>query len=350
MLTMPTKLPALLSVVVVARNLGAALETELRALSSRLTSISTDYELIVVDNASSDDSVAILRMLAGPQGLANLQVYCLAKQVDFDSAAWAGAENALGDFVAVFDPMNEDAEILPAMMELATLGADVVFAENLDKSGRSLAHRAASSAFHSVYRRLTAVHLGHDAPRFRILSRRILNYVMRHPVPALSYRHLPATAGFQKANLSYRAHPRGFSRPSLLDGVDRAMRTLVSSTRAPMRLVTALSLFGAVANVAYSGYVIAIAIFRSDVAPGWVTLSLQQSGMFFLLSLVLLVLGEYVLHMAALSGEGPPYHVAQEFAGAVQTRHARLNVEDTDSVDLDSRRRATVVDAAAAAA
>ena len=107
------------------------------------------------------------------------------------------------------------------------------------------------------------------------------------------------------------------------------MRLLVSTTRAPMRLVTTLSLFGAVSNLVYSLYVIVVALFKDDVAPGWTSLSLQQSGMFFLLSLVLLVLGEYILHMARLTTEGPLYHVAQEFTSADLARAERLNVEDT---------------------
>ena len=95
-----------------------------------------------------------------------------------------------------------------------------------------------------------------------------------------------------------------------------------------MRVVTSLSLFGAVANVIYSVYVIAIGLVRANVAPGWVSLSLQQSGMFFLISLVLLVLGEYILNMASLSNEGPLYHVGQEFTSARMTRREKLNIED----------------------
>ena len=50
-------------------------------------------------------------------------------------------------------------------------------------------------------------------------------------------------------------------------------------------------------------------------------------GMFFLISLVLLVLGEYILNMASLSNEGPLYHVAQEFTSARMTRLEKLNIE-----------------------
>ena len=146
----------------------------------------------------------------------------------------------------------------------------------------------------------------------------------------MTYRHLPATGGFARVNLTYSATPRA-SRPKRLgESIDRGARLLVSTTRAPMRLVTSLSMFGAVANLVYSVYVVAIGFLKVDVAPGWVSLSLQQSGMFFLISLVLMVLGEYILNMASLSNEGPLYHVGQEFTSARMTRHEKLNIEDAE--------------------
>ncbi|MNG33512.1 hypothetical protein D3C84_1197830 [compost metagenome] len=53
--------------------------------------------------------------------------------------------------------------------------------------------------------------------------------------------------------------------------------------------------------------------------------------MFFLISLVLLVLGEYILNMASLSNEGPLYHVGQEFTSARMTRREKLNIEQVAS-------------------
>ncbi|MCK9988722.1 MAG: hypothetical protein AzoDbin1_05194, partial [Azoarcus sp.] len=146
------------------------------------------------------------------------------------------------------------------------------------------------------------------------------------------YRHLPATGGFSRVNLQYSAQPRASVAKRLGESIGRGTRLLVSTTRAPMRLVTALSLFGAVANVLYSIYVLAVALLSHDVAPGWASLSLQQSGMFFLISLVLMVLGEYILHMASLSSEGPPYHVAQEFTSARLTRREKLNIEEVSAL------------------
>ena len=95
-----------------------------------------------------------------------------------------------------------------------------------------------------------------------------------------------------------------------------------------MRVVTLLSTLAAGLNVLYTGYVISVYVLKDDVAPGWTTISLQQSGMFLLLSLMVLVLGEYILQMASLSNEGPRWHVAREFTSVEVSRRRALNVTD----------------------
>lgn len=323
--------PCFLSVVFVVRNQSEQIEKILSDAASIIASTVSDYELIVVDNASDDDSILQLKRLTAESGMANLQVYALTKEVDADTASWVGLENALGDFVAVIDPLIDDINFVPQMLDQAVAGADVVFANNSQKPAQSLAYRGANIVFHSLYNHFNGVHLAKDAPQYRILSKRVINFILQHPHPSMTYRHLPATGGFARAYLNYSATPKASNSKRLGESIDRGMRLLVSTTRAPMRLVTSLSLFGAIANLVYSVYVLAVGILKTDVAPGWISFSLQQSGMFFLISLVLLVLGEYILNMASLSNEGPLYHVGQEFTSARMTRREKLNIEQVAS-------------------
>ena len=321
--------PVFLSVVFVVRNQSDGLQQLLSDTTTAISPLVSDYELIIVDNASTDDSIRTLKQLTTQSGLPNIQVYALTKEVDSDTATWVGLENALGDFVAVVDPMMDDIKFLPTMLDHAVSGADVVFATNDQKSQQRILYRMCYSIFNALYQWFNDVHLSKEAPQYRILSKRVINFILQHPMPPVTYRHLPATGGFARENLSYSAQPKVPQPKRLGESIDRGMRLLVSTTKGPMRLVTSLSLFGAVSNLIYSLYVIAVGFLKTDVAPGWVTLSLQQSGMFFLLSLVLLVLGEYILHMANLSNEGPLYHVEQEFTSARMTRREKLNIEST---------------------
>ena len=326
--------PIFLSLVVVVRNQSGDLRDLLTDATAQLAPLVADYEIVVVDNASEDDSIAVLKSLTAETGLPNLQIYALTKAVDMDTASWVGLENALGDFIAVIDPMADDIAFLPTMLDQAVRGADVVFATNRQKIRQSLGYRCAYAIFEWLYLRFNGIRLGKEAPQYRILSRRVVNFVLQHPQPTMTYRHLPATAGFARVNLHYSAPPKSRQVAKLGESIDRGTRLLVSTTRAPMRLVTSLSLFGAVANLLYTIYIVAVALTNPNVEPGWTSMSLQQSGMFFLISLVLLVLGEYILHMASLSNEGPLYHVGQEFTSARMTRREKLNIETVGSPPL----------------
>ncbi|KXU90974.1 glycosyl transferase [Paraburkholderia monticola] len=326
--------PVFISIVLVVRNQDERLVAIVEETAACIRDLVSDYELIVVDNASTDTSVKVLKDLTRAEGQPNMQVYALTKEVDDDTAAWVGLENALGDFVAVVDPMTDDVHLIPQMLEKSMDGIDMVLATNQQRPKQGWAYRAGLKGFNALYRYFNGIHLGNEAPHYRLLSKRVVNFILQHSQPAMTYRHLPVTGGFARANLTYSSPPKISHTRHLGESFDRGMRLLVSTTRAPMRLVTALSLFGALANLVYSAYVLAIALFKPDVAPGWVSLSLQQSGMFFLLSLVLLVLGEYVLHMSSLTNEGPLYHVAQEFTSARMTRREKLNVEDVASLEV----------------
>ena len=327
-------IPIFLSLVLVLRNQANQLEAIITEATACISDLVSDYELIVVDNASQDDSVTILKELTSECGLPNLQVYALTKEVDVDTASWVGLENALGDFVTVIDPLMDDIGFLPEMLNKATAGADVVLATNLVKPAQGWAYRNAYAVFNHLYQLFNDIDLDKEAPQYRVLSKRVVNFILQHPQPAMTYRHLPATGGFARINLTYSAKPLHSPDKRLSESIDRGMRLLVSTTRGPMRLVTWLSLFGAGANLFYSVYVVAIGFLKTDVAPGWITLSLQQSGMFFLISLVLLVLGEYIINMARLTNEGPLYHVGQEFTSARMTQREKLNVEEVSQQAL----------------
>ena len=91
-----TIFPVFLSVVFVVRDQSSQIESLLAEAAAHVSSFVSDYELIIVDNASEDESVAVLKKLTGEQGLPNLQVYALTKEVDADTAAWVGSGECPG--------------------------------------------------------------------------------------------------------------------------------------------------------------------------------------------------------------------------------------------------------------
>ena len=318
----------LLSVVFVIRNEGDSIAEIIKETTIYLQNLVEDYELIIVDNASSDNTFFALKELIGVNGYANLQIYRLTGVVDFDTASWAGLENSLGDYVIVMNPLVDDIRLIEEMLDATSLGVDVVFTRNLTVNKQNLFFRFSNSVFNYLFEIFNGVSLERDAPQYRALSKKIINFILQHPNPASSYRYLPVTSGFLRKNIEYSFSPKKAQKKYLLDGIDRGLKILVSTTQGPMRMVTYLTLAGAAFNLFYSFFVVGIALFKTEIAPGWISLSLQQSTMFFLISVVLLVMSEYMLNMLRISTRIPEYHIGDELTSARIIRREKLNLEE----------------------
>ena len=327
------KYPIFLSIILIRKSALSDFEDQLLFLTSNFSKLVSDYEIIIVDNASDSGDIKSYKFLTSENGIPNLQAFVLTKCVDIDTCCWVGLENSLGDYVAVIDLDVDDAQFLPSMLESALQGFDVVFAKNTEMIHQNFFYRIFSYSFNTLYKYCSGVYLSDDAPHYRFLSRSVVNFILQHPQPDIAYRHLPATGGFSKIKLVYSSvTPAGATnKKNLSESIDRGLRLLASTSKAPMRIVTFLTLFGALSNLFYSAYVLVVGFFKDDVAPGWISLSLQQSGMFFLISLVLFVLCEYFLNYSSIGNEGPAYHVAQEFTSARMTRREKLNIEVVSS-------------------
>ena len=325
-------LPAFVTIIIALRNKSSCIKHTLNDITRVISNLVHDYEIVIVDNASSDDSLEILEDLTSPSGLANLQVYALTKEIDLDAATWLGMENALGDYVIAFDPDIDDLSILGEMIDKAVSGSDIVFAANRIKPRRTSGYRIAETLFNLMYRQFNGINLDKEAPKYRVLSKRVVNFIAKHKQPVLIYRCLP-TAGFRKSYLEYESTQHKIQTKHLSAGIEKGIRLMISTTHAPMRLVMLLSLFGAIINVIYSLYVVLVNLLVENIAPGWTSLSLQIAGMFFLISLVLLVLGEYVLNVMNFLDSKPYYHISRELTSAKMQRLEKPNIEEVFPTD-----------------
>jgi hypothetical protein len=179
--------PVFLSIVYVFRNQGYQLESIFQGASKKFSPLVTDYELIIVDNSSDDESVNLLKNLTGQSGYPNLQVYALTKEFHGDTTSWIGLENALIDFVTVIDPLLDDICFLPEMLDKAVIGAEVVFAENKRKPRQNFAYKAAYAVVNLLYKSFNGIHLTKDSPQCRLLTKRVVNFILwmsaiKHPV------------------------------------------------------------------------------------------------------------------------------------------------------------------------
>jgi hypothetical protein len=321
-------IPILLSVVITVQDEAKTLERRILEISGIVAGMVSDYELVLVDNGSADQTLSELHRLATDQGVPNLQVFSLAERVDEHTAQWVGIENCLGDHVVCLDWYQDNLQVLEEVVRKAGEEFDLVFTrKSAPTNKRNNPKLFLYHFFGTLASRGMGMTLDTYSPTFIAISRRIINYVLQFPDPQIKFRNIASTSGFKRTCIVLPAAPAHTPVINLRKSILRGIKLVTASSSLPLRMATLLAATGALISLFSSFYALLIWIFKKDVAPGWVSLSMQQSVMFFLVSMVLLVLSEYVLEISRKSSSGPSYYIADEFTSTKLTRKQRLNIE-----------------------
>ena len=187
-----------LSAICVIKEDSDSIEKITESLGSYISNIVSDYELILIDNSGKNINSKFYEQITSKNGYPNIQIFVLTKTVNMNIASWVGLENSLGDYVITIDDQENKIDIISAMLNEAISTSDVVFASNLYKSKQSKAYSIFEKLFMIFFRYLHEVDSSYNSPKYRLLSRRVVNFILQHPRPSITYRHLPLFGGFKK--------------------------------------------------------------------------------------------------------------------------------------------------------
>lgn len=298
--------------------------TVLREVHRFAAAMSMPFELVILVNGLMPGGSEEVRSLA--RTLDSLQLYFMKRRVDYPTAVLAGLENAIGDWVATIDPACDDPAVLRDLVQAALREhCEVAVASPTGRVRRGPLEAVLSSAFHFVFRRLHGFSLALESPTARLISRAVVNDVLQHDSPLIALETLAAAGGYTR--ISVRAIQHSPLRLPVAERLRVRWRTLLGINAAPLRIANLICAVGALAALLYSIYVIGIYFFKSDVMPGWTTVSLILSAMFLTFSLVLGMLSEYLIMLLDVGARRGRYEIAEELASTVQPRSRLLNVE-----------------------
>ena len=293
-----------------------------------------NYELVLVDDGSTDETVAIVSEALASHECIRLIV--LSRRFGRESALSAGLDSVIGDYIVVIEPDRDPVSLVPEIVEKAREGIGVVFGVRKNRRGDSLLKRMASGVFYWYFRRVLKIGLTRNSTDYRVLSRQALNAMIRMKDSLRYLRTFSLYIGYGSESFEYefehrRARPRN---KSLGESVRIGISMIVASSTHPLRSVSLLALVLSLGSVAIAAYVLLVRFLAQDVAPGWATQSLHRSVMFFFLFLILSVLCEYVGRLLAEVRDRPLYHVVEERNSSVM-----IADEDRKNVVTDSQER-----------
>jgi glycosyltransferase involved in cell wall biosynthesis len=313
---MPTKLlNVFVSAVFVFDERSANPAPRVKSLASVLKKHYANYEVVVVDNGINFRDYDKLKSIL--KEVACVRIIQLSKAGETDIAVFAGVEAAIGDCVCVLYN-NDPIDCIPEIVSKLRSESDIVFGVATNLRRQNAIENIGAKIFYWYNRRFLKIDIPHGATYFIGMNRSAVNALTRSGRYSKHIRYLSKQIGFKSKNYSYEL-PKGmevYSTPKralLL----RAINLVSSYSSHPLRALTYFGVFAGVLNLIYAFYVVIIQLSRDNVAAGWTTLSLQSSGMFFLLFVILAMLSEYVGQILEESRDEAPYHIQDELSSMV---------------------------------
>lgn len=325
----------LLSVVIPAFNEAAVLPSLHRRLASVLGDLRVPYEIIFVDDGSTDATAELIKQLRLND--AGIGLVKLSRNFGKELALSAGLQCAGGDCVVIIDAdLQDPPELIPAMLTAWLDGADVVNMRRRQRAGETWFKKFSAHAFYRLLNRLSDVPIPEDVGDFRLLSRRALDALNTLPERNRYMKGLFAWVGFCQVTLLYDRDPRaaGSGKQNYLKLWSLAAEGITSFSVTPLRIASLTGLLSAGAAFVMTLFYIVKTFVFGDVVQGFPTLIVAVLLLGGLQLLGIGILGEYLGRMFMETKRRPLYLIeeqlpsratrGQHFPAAVQSQSSSM--------------------------
>lgn len=283
-----------LSVVVPCFNEEQGLAGLHAELSAVLPTVTTDFEVVLVDDGSTDRTLGAMRELAA--GDPHVRYVALSRNFGKEAAMLAGLHESEGDVVVIMDAdLQHPPDLIKQMVDLLATGYDQVVARR-NRKGEGRLRKVSSKTYYKMMNRLVDVRLRDGEGDFRVMSRRAVDALLSLGEYNRFSKGLFAWIGFDTAVIDYENRQRqsGSSKWTLGKLLNYGIDGVVSFNNRPLRLAVWIGLVVTLLAFAYAGYVIIDTIVSGIDAPGYATLMVGIAGIGGLQLLFLGIVGEYV--------------------------------------------------------
>ena len=291
----------------------AALHERLGA-AARAT-VGEDYEIVLVNDGSSDGSWPIMRDMAAKDR--HVVAVNLSRNHGHQLALTAGLDLCRGETILIIDAdLQDPPELLPEMMKaMRAEDADVVYGVRRSRSGETAFKRATAHGFYRLLSRATEVDIPLDAGDFRLMSRRALDALLAMPEQARFIRGMVAWIGFRQVAFVYDRQQRfaGATKYPFKKMMRFALDALTGFSSAPLKLASHVGLALSIGSVVLIAY-IAYAWTAGQNIQGWTSLMLVVLVVGAVQMFVLALMGEYIGRLYNEAKRRPLY-IVQEVAG-----------------------------------
>jgi|SRR5215813_11306197 len=260
----------MISIVIPVFNEEGSLSELYRRITVVMKYMHLPYELIFVDDGSTDRSLEIMLELSEKDK--DVKIIQLSRNFGHQLAIIAGIDYARGEAVIMMDSdLQHPPEIIEKLIEKWHEGNDVVYTCRDQTQDASLFKNFTAQCFYMLVNYLAEVNISTGTADFRLLDRRVVESLRTFEERSIFLRGLINWVGYRQASISYRADARysGKSKYSFLRMLRFATHGITSFSSIPLYVSAFLGILISFCSFIYGTMIIYARLFTNRLVEGW---------------------------------------------------------------------------------
>jgi len=309
-------MPVKVSIVFSVYNEEESLPLLIHRVKAMTESVPFEFELIFVDDGSSDGSGVVIHDFMKPDiPRCTMKMIRFSRNFGHEAAMIAGIDHAAGDVVICMDAdLQHPVELIPEMIARFEAGNSVVIMNRKINKGNSAAGNLFSSLFYFLINRLSAQKLQKNSSDFFLISRKVADILRKDFRERNRFlRGIIQTIGFSSSSITYSAPERisGKSKYSFLKLTKLTAQAITSFSNAPLYLGIWFGFFFSALSIILGIYSLWVYFFGETPPSGYTTLVLFLSVSFAILFFLVGIIGIYIGYLFDEQKKRPVYIIEE---------------------------------------
>lgn len=268
-----------------------------------------DYEMILIDDGSSDQTLDILQKIA--QENEKVKIISFTRNFGHQAAVTAGLQYVTGEAIVIIDAdLQDPPELLPEMVELWEQGNEVIYGQRKIRKGESAFKILTAKMFYNTLNALSDVEIPKDTGDFRLVDRKVVDVINNMPEHNKFLRGLFSWVGFKQKSYLYDRQERqaGKTKYPFRKMWKLASDGIISFSTKPLKLVGGLGILTIILSIGILMYsLISYAFNLNNLTPGWTSIMVAITLFSGVQLLSIWIISEYIARIYDETRNRPQY-------------------------------------------
>lgn len=264
-------------------------------LTSTLSQISDDYEIIFVNDCSKDNTLEVIKQLSKKDS--HVKYISFSRNFGHQIAVSAGLDLCKGEAVVIIDAdLQDPPELIFEMYKKYKEGYKVVYAKRKSREGETWFKKITAKLFYRFLAAMTSIEIPVDVGDFRLIDKVIVNHLRNMPEKSKYIRGQISWIGYKQTFVEYHRDARLYGKTNypLKKMLRLAFDGITAFSDKPLKMASAIGIISAILSLLAIVYALISHFIFDSAVSGWTSLIISVLFIGGVQLITIGIIGEYI--------------------------------------------------------